>query len=249
MKKKHLDKIGSMCYIYLLCVSLSVTIILKQHNQLWIEEISPVFRGSKGMIMFVYVHQRPIFCHEINKFEEWFVFSQNLKVYMFLLCDLYNFFLHLQLQKLEFEEFLELLGMSVQMSLDSIDAKLIPFLNMNFLWYSGLFKKLQAKYPDTHRCFTSSDGLVQYIVSWCYQLRYSVNRCFQIQIMIKLDISFSFFVSCATILLIFRNFYYFGHLTIDLYFWNYQCFKKASGKISFFSPQNWNYSKYRTVKV
>lgn len=68
------------------------------------------------------------------------------------------------LQKLEFEEFLELLGMSVQMSLDSIDAKLIPFLNMNFLWYSGLFKKLQAKYPDTHRCFTSSDGLVQYIV-------------------------------------------------------------------------------------
>lgn len=87
MKKKHLDKIGSMCYIYLLCVSLSVTIILKQHNQLWIEEISPVFRGSKGMIMFVYVHQRPIFCHEINKFEEWFVFSQNLKEYMFLLCD------------------------------------------------------------------------------------------------------------------------------------------------------------------
>lgn len=61
MKKKHLDKIGSMCYIYLLCVSLSVTIILKQHNQLWIEEISPVFRGSKGMIMFVYVHQRPFF--------------------------------------------------------------------------------------------------------------------------------------------------------------------------------------------
>lgn len=108
------------------------------------------------------------------------------------------FFLHLQLQKLEFEEFLELLGMSVQMSLDSIDAKLIPFLNMNFLWYSGLFKKLQAKYPDTHRCFTSSDGLVQYIVSWCYQLRYSVNRCFQSQIMIKLDImiSFSFCLSC-----------------------------------------------------
>lgn len=87
MKKKHLDKIGSMCYIYLLCVSLSVTIILKQHNQLWIEEISPVFRGSKGMIMFVYVCQRPIFGHEINKFEEWFVFSQNLKEYMFLLYD------------------------------------------------------------------------------------------------------------------------------------------------------------------
>lgn len=133
------------------------------------------FQGVQGND---YVCQRPIFghftmslsppMHEINKFEEWFVFSQNLKVYMFLLCDLYNFFLHLQLQKLEFEEFLELLGMSVQMSLDSIDAKLIPFLNMNFLWYSGLFKKLQAKYPDTHRCFTSSDGLVQYIVSWCY---------------------------------------------------------------------------------
>lgn len=164
------------------------------------------------MIMFVYVCQRPIFGHEINKFEEWFVFSQNLKEYMFLLYDRLDqtcttFFLHLQLQKLEFEEFLELLGMSVQMSLDSIDAKLIPFLNMNFLWYSGLFKKLQAKYPDTHRCFTSSDGLVQYIVSWCYQLRYSVNRCFESQIMIKLDVSFSFFVSCATILLIFRNFY------------------------------------------
>lgn len=96
MKKKHLDKIGSMCYIYLLCVSLSVTIILKQHNQLWTEEISPVFRGSKGMIMFVKAYfwsfhyvtmPPPPSMHEINKFEEWFVFSQNLKVYMFLLCD------------------------------------------------------------------------------------------------------------------------------------------------------------------
>lgn len=110
-----------------------------------------------------------------TKFFEWFFFSQNLKVYIFTLwqvwSNLYNFFfLHLQLQKLEFEEFLELLGMSVQMSLDSIDAKLIPFLNMNFLWYSGLFKRLQAKYPDTHRCFTSSDGLVQYIVS-CHAIK------------------------------------------------------------------------------
>lgn len=85
-RKNILIKLA-LCVIYLLCVSLPVTIILKQHNQLWIEEISPVFTGSKGMIMFVYVCQRPIFCHEINKFEEWFVFSQNLKVYMFLLCD------------------------------------------------------------------------------------------------------------------------------------------------------------------
>lgn len=104
-----------------------------------------------------------------------FFFLKILK-YTFLLCDRFDqtcttfFFLHLQLQKLEFEEFLELLGMSVQMSLDSIDAKLIPFLNMNFLWYSGLFKRLQAKYPDTHRCFTSSDGLVQYIVS-CHAIK------------------------------------------------------------------------------
>lgn len=188
------------------------------------------------------------------------LFSKSLSIHVFTLwqawSNLYNcFLLHLQLQKLEFEEFLELLGMSVQMSLDSIDAKLIPFLNMNFLWYSGLFKKLQAKYPDTHRCFTSSDGLVQYIVSWCYQLRYSVNRCFQSQIMIKLDImiSFSFCLCCmCNHIAYFEEFllgYYFGHLTVDLYFWNYQCFKKASGKISFFSPQNWNYSKYRTVKV
>lgn len=110
-----------------------------------------------------------------TKFFEWFFFLKILK-YTFLLCDRFDqtcttfFFLHLQLQKLEFEEFLELLGMSVQMSLDSIDAKLIPFLNMNFLWYSGLFKRLQAKYPDTHRCFTSSDGLVQYIVS-CHAIK------------------------------------------------------------------------------
>lgn len=123
------------------------------------------------MIMFVYVCQRPIFGHEINKFEECDLsFLKILKNTCFysvtgLIKLVQLFFLHLQLQKLEFEEFLELLGMSVQMSLDSIDAKLIPFLNMNFLWYSGLFKKLQAKYPDTHRCFTSSDGLVQYIVS------------------------------------------------------------------------------------
>lgn len=148
-----------------------------------------------------------------QNFSNDFFFLKILK-YTFLLCDRFDqtcttfFFLHLQLQKLEFEEFLELLGMSVQMSLDSIDAKLIPFLNMNFLWYSGLFKRLQAKYPDTHRCFTSSDGLVQYIVSWCYQIQHGVYRCFQSPILIKLDISVSFHLSCPTILLIFRDFYW-----------------------------------------
>lgn len=208
-----------MCYKYLLCVSLPVTIMFKTTQLINCgsrkflqvsggpREWLCLFMFVKGLYLVISLcHYAPPPCmRSINLKINYrdLSFLKILKYTCFysvtgLIKLVKLFLLHLQLQKLEFEEFLELLGMSVQMSLDSIDAKLIPFLNMNFLWYSGLFKKLQAKYPDTHRCFTSSDGLVQYIVSWCYQLRYSVNRCFQSQIMIKLDImiSFSFCLSC-----------------------------------------------------
>lgn len=67
MKKKHLDKIGSMCYIYLLCVSLPVTIMFETTQSIVDPGNFSSFQGVQGND---YVCQRPIFGHEINKFEE-----------------------------------------------------------------------------------------------------------------------------------------------------------------------------------
>jgi hypothetical protein len=67
-------------------------------------------------------------------------------------------------QKLTHDEFLELLGMVIKTSLAEIDPQLMPFQNMSLLWFKSLYKVLQSKYQETHRCFSSLDGLVQYLV-------------------------------------------------------------------------------------
>lgn len=53
MKKKHRDKIGSMCYIYLLCVSLPVTIMFETTQSIVDPGNFSSFQGVQGMIMFV----------------------------------------------------------------------------------------------------------------------------------------------------------------------------------------------------
>ncbi|KAK3091384.1 hypothetical protein FSP39_019468 [Pinctada imbricata] len=68
------------------------------------------------------------------------------------------------IQRLSFEEFLELLEMTTKTSLSDIDKQLVSLHNMSLPWYKGLYKKLQTKYPEMHRCFTSSDGNVQCIL-------------------------------------------------------------------------------------
>ncbi|XP_052100492.1 KICSTOR complex protein SZT2-like isoform X3 [Mytilus californianus] len=67
-------------------------------------------------------------------------------------------------QKLSHDEFLELLGMVVKQRLADIDPQLMPFHNMSLMWYKSLYKVLQTRYPETHRCFSSPDGHVQYLV-------------------------------------------------------------------------------------
>jgi hypothetical protein len=62
-------------------------------------------------------------------------------------------------QKLTHDEFLELLGMVIKTSLAEIDPQLMPFQNMSLLWFKSLYKVLQSKYQETHRCFSSLDGL------------------------------------------------------------------------------------------
>lgn len=48
MKKKHLDKIGSMCYIYLLCVSLPVTIMFETTQSIVDPGNFSSFQGVQG---------------------------------------------------------------------------------------------------------------------------------------------------------------------------------------------------------
>lgn len=66
--------------------------------------------------------------------------------------------------KLNHDEFLELLRMVVKIRLADIDPKLMPFQNMSLPWYKSLYRVLQSRYQETHRCFSSPDGQVQYLV-------------------------------------------------------------------------------------
>ncbi|KAJ8305421.1 hypothetical protein KUTeg_015966 [Tegillarca granosa] len=58
-----------------------------------------------------------------------------------------------------------LLDMVVKKPLFEIDKQLMPFYNLSFQWYKSLYKYLLTRYPETHRCFSSADGHIQYIVS------------------------------------------------------------------------------------
>ncbi|XP_041357997.1 KICSTOR complex protein SZT2-like isoform X2 [Gigantopelta aegis] len=68
------------------------------------------------------------------------------------------------LKSLSFDEFKELLRMVALTPLSEIDAQLIPFMNMSFAWYYSLLDVLISRYPDTHRCFVSTDNQQKYIL-------------------------------------------------------------------------------------
>ncbi|XP_071119812.1 KICSTOR complex protein SZT2-like [Haliotis cracherodii] len=70
----------------------------------------------------------------------------------------------LNLARLCFEEYLELLEMVTRTPLDEVDPQLTPFLNMPLQWYTLLFDVLINKYPDTHRSFISGDGQQRHIL-------------------------------------------------------------------------------------
>lgn len=66
--------------------------------------------------------------------------------------------------RLSFEEFKLLLSVVVSKSLRDEDPQLIPLLSMGASWYLSLFRVVIAKFPDTHRLFTSEDSKVHYLV-------------------------------------------------------------------------------------
>ena len=69
------------------------------------------------------------------------------------------------LTKLTFSEFHELLAIVTNKRLCEVDPQLTPLHNMSVSWYQGLARILMVKYTDSHRHFTSTDGLIQYVVS------------------------------------------------------------------------------------
>ncbi|XP_067679134.1 KICSTOR complex protein SZT2-like [Haliotis asinina] len=71
---------------------------------------------------------------------------------------------NLNLARLCFEEYLELLGMVTRTPLDEVDPQLTPFLNMPLQWYTLLFDVLINKYPDTHRSFISADSQQRHVI-------------------------------------------------------------------------------------
>lgn len=68
------------------------------------------------------------------------------------------------LTKLTFSEFHELLAIVTNKRLCEVDPQLTPLHNMSVSWYQGLARILMVKYTDSHRHFTSTDGLIQYVV-------------------------------------------------------------------------------------
>ncbi|KAL9950647.1 hypothetical protein ACROYT_G043176 [Oculina patagonica] len=65
--------------------------------------------------------------------------------------------------RLNYEEFKQLLSIVGSKSLKNKDPQLIPLLSMRASWYLNLFRVITAKFPDSHRLFTSEDSAVHYL--------------------------------------------------------------------------------------
>ena len=68
--------------------------------------------------------------------------------------------------RLTFSEFGELLEKVERVRVGDMDRQLLPLHNMPHPWYQGLLRVLMHKYDKgQYRCFNSTDGTLQYLVS------------------------------------------------------------------------------------